>query len=360
MSETDFSCLLISWFKKHKRDLPWRQERSVYKTWVCEIMSQQTTLKVVVPKFLTFIKILPNLEALSQCHEEKMRVLWSGLGYYARARNLIKGAQYIVQELNSKYPETYHDWRKVHGCGSYSAALIASVCYGDPEPAIDGNVMRVVSRLLELTTDVWSSHGQKLIYNFIKSHIPDVLPGEFNEALIELGATVCTKTKPRCPICPLSSYCQSYKNKTTHICPPPKPRKKPVEKSIIALLLYNEEEKSFLILKRNHKWLKNTVGFMLFDDNDYFKKLKSKLIQFGRFYNQGKFLKVSHVITHHKLEVSSYVLRTQDRDMFMKARNCIENLGHYEIIDVSRLKTKLSTSLDCKLFENLLLNSTIF
>ena len=322
---------LVSWFHCSARVLPWRTPlRHFYPTWISEVMSQQTVLKVVVPRFETFIKELPDISALAYASEEKIRPLWAGLGYYARARLLQKGAKQI---LETTLPTSYLAWKEIPGCGDYTSAMLASLCWGERVPAIDGNVIRVMSRYLGLKT-VWNKSDQEKIRQFLDHEIKlsPHSPGDFNESLIELGATICSKSSsPSCSLCPLSTNCKAFLSSTTHLIPPPKPRK---EKQVTPLtaLIYYEENKIHLIKRETGRFLRNTHGFPLFED---FKKEEGDEIITNA---------LKHSITHHDIRVSLClrIKKNENIENKQKALHALEN------------SQTLSSSLDQKILKYLL------
>ena len=190
---------LLRWFAKNKRDLPWRMEpRDPYRTWVSEVMLQQTRVDVVLPYYTRFLQRFPTLKALAEAPLDEVLALWSGLGYYARARNLHRAAQAAGGAL----PESCEALRALPGFGPYTAAAVASLTFGEAVPLVDGNVARVFARLFRLAGD-----AREQSWPLAARHLPKVRAGEFNEALMELGALVCTPRNPRCGACPLQAAC---------------------------------------------------------------------------------------------------------------------------------------------------------
>lgn len=200
---------LLNWYRGHGRDLPWRRNRDPYRIWVSEVMLQQTPVETVIPYFERFVKRFPNLRSLAKADLEQVLKLWQGLGYYARARNLHRAARQL-----RRFPKTAEEWRRVPGVGSYTAAAIASITFGDPAPALDGNVRRVMARLANEPYPL-----DARILEQLNKCIPRSAPGDFNQALMELGQTVCVPIRPRCPICPLASACQARRAGTADHIP---------------------------------------------------------------------------------------------------------------------------------------------
>ena len=199
---------LVEWFRLNKRDLPWRKRMDAYRVWISEIMLQQTRVEAVKPYYERFLKELPDVQALAEVPEERLLKLWEGLGYYSRARNLKKAAEQIMRDYGGRFPETYEEIRSLKGIGSYTAGAVSSFVYGIPKPAVDGNVLRVVTRLLACKGDIMKASTRKEIETMVEDVIPREAPGDFNQSLIELGAIVCLPNgDPKCGECPVSSFC---------------------------------------------------------------------------------------------------------------------------------------------------------
>ncbi|MBO3463177.1 MAG: A/G-specific adenine glycosylase [Aetokthonos hydrillicola CCALA 1050] len=312
-------------------------------------MSQQTTLAVVVPKFSEFVKHLPTVYDLATCDEEKLRELWSGLGYYARARNLRKGAQFIIEQLNNRFPQSYREWLQIPGCGPYTAAVIASICFNEKVACVDGNVVRVVSRLLGLCKDVWSSSGKSTIEDYVASMIPEERPGDFNQAMMELGATVCRKTKPNCPACPLQENCLAFANNWIDICPPKKPRREPVNVELFAILVWRKSTDKLAIVDRKNGFLSKTVGFPLLQklEETQAKEVLKSLPNLDFFELPTKF---SHAITHHRIS-GKVILAQEIENLNFDSWQKLGFTEPFHWFPKSDIASKLSTAFDNKAFK---------
>lgn len=207
---------LLSWYNANKRTLPWRENPTPYRVWVSEIMLQQTRVEAVKEYYLRFMAELPTVEALAACEEEKLLKLWEGLGYYSRARNLQKAAKKIVYEYDGNFPTTVEGLKDLPGVGSYTAGAIASIAYGLPVAAVDGNVFRVASRLEENPTVISDPKYRKYLEETLSGVYPPAgtLCADFTQSLFELGALVCKPQNPDCAHCPLNGLCRAYKNGT--------------------------------------------------------------------------------------------------------------------------------------------------
>lgn len=206
--EQSLSARLLKWYSAEKRDLPWRQTGDPYEIWVSEVMLQQTQVKTVIPYYERFLQRFPNVEQLAKASLEDVLTIWSGLGYYSRARRMWEGANYILQHLKGKFPGDYDALLQIPGIGDYTAGAIASIGFGQKVPAIDGNVKRVVSRLLAWPEPVETVRSYRHFRERLMVWQPALQAGDFNQALMELGAMVCTPTKPDCQACPVAEACK--------------------------------------------------------------------------------------------------------------------------------------------------------
>lgn len=200
----------LAWYEREKRNLPWRANTDAYRIWISEIMLQQTRVDTVIDYFYRFMEWFPTIQDLAEAPDDKLLKAWEGLGYYSRARNLKVAAQQIVSEFGGKMPDTIEDIRSLKGIGPYTAGAIGSIAFNLPEPAIDGNVMRVVSRLFEIDADIAKASSRKVFEAAMLKIIDRERPGDFNQALMDLGSAVCTPTSPKCESCPLQQYCAAY------------------------------------------------------------------------------------------------------------------------------------------------------
>lgn len=246
----EFSDVLLRWFDGSRRILPWREDPSPYHVWVSEIMLQQTRVEAVKPYYDRFLTELPDIGALAQAKEEKLLKLWEGLGYYNRVKNMQKAAQTVMLCYDGKLPEDYETLIELKGIGSYTAGAISSIAYGRKVPAVDGNVLRVMARNLEYDGDILKDSTKKYFFRLLKEHMPTDRPGDFNQALMELGALVCVPNgKPLCDDCPLCGTCLARRHGTTDEYPV-KSGKKP--RRIVNMTVYHitDAEGRLLIRRR--------------------------------------------------------------------------------------------------------------
>ena len=198
---------LLVWYDKNKRDLPWRRTKDPYRIWLSEIMLQQTRVEAVKGYYTRFLSVFPDIPSLSAGEEEVFLKLWEGLGYYTRVRNLHRGARRIMEEYGGSMPETSRELLSIEGIGEYTAAAIASIAFGEAVPTIDGNLLRIFARLTAYPENIKSGRAKKAAYGFWLEHMDRERPGDFNEALMDLGSSVCTPKNPDCGVCPLERGC---------------------------------------------------------------------------------------------------------------------------------------------------------
>lgn len=240
--------LLIDWYAQHARVLPWRQDASPYRIWVSEIMLQQTRVEAVKPYFERFIQALPSIDALANAPDDVLTKLWEGLGYYHRVKNMKRCAQLCVEKYNKALPSTYEELLTLPGIGPYTAGAIASIAFQERVPAIDGNVLRVFSRVWIDEEDILKETVKRKYHERLMSYIPQN-SGNFNQAVMELGALICVpNAAPRCNICPVSSHCLGYQSGDALRLPNKAAKKKRrIEKRTIIVLVCNDK---VLIQKR--------------------------------------------------------------------------------------------------------------
>lgn len=244
---------LLDWFAKHQRDLPWRKEKNAYHTWVSEIMLQQTRVDTVIPYFYRFTEQFPTLEALADAPEQQVLKAWEGLGYYSRARNLQAAVREVKAVYDGVVPSTKEEISKLKGVGPYTAGAILSIAYGVKAAAVDGNVMRVFSRIFAIEEDITKGSTRVYMENLAEQMIPDGSAGDFNQALMELGALVCTPKNPQCLHCPVMDLCEG-RMKGIHLGLPVKKKAKPPKPSQrVAIMLWKEGK--FLVRKRSAEGL---------------------------------------------------------------------------------------------------------
>ncbi|WP_156153470.1 A/G-specific adenine glycosylase [Domibacillus robiginosus] len=240
---------LVNWYEAEKRDLPWRHERDPYKIWVSEIMLQQTRVETVIPYFNRFMDQFPTVESLAAADEEAVMKAWEGLGYYSRVRNLQSAVQEVSERYGGTVPSDRDAFLALKGVGPYTGGAVLSIAYGLPEPAVDGNVMRVLSRILTIWDDIARPSTRKVFEEAVRRLIYTEDPSSFNQALMELGAIICTPTSPSCLLCPVQNHCQAFEEGVQRELPV-KTRKKSDKKCRMAAVVLEAADGTVLIEKR--------------------------------------------------------------------------------------------------------------
>lgn len=240
---------LLAWYDQEKRLLPWRENKDPYRIWVSEIMLQQTQVVTVIPYFHRFLEWFPTIKDLAEADEDKLLKAWEGLGYYSRVRNMQEAAKTIVEKFGGKMPDNLKDLLSLKGIGPYTAGAIASIAFDLPEPAVDGNVMRVYSRLFCIEDDIADPKSRKIFEQKVRETISHDRPGDFNQALMDLGATICTPTSPKIEIDPLKDLYEAHKQGRLEEFPVKKKKIKTVPMYYVALAIQNEKGE-YLLRKR--------------------------------------------------------------------------------------------------------------
>lgn len=245
---------LLLWYEEKKRMLPWRQDPTPYHVWVSEIMLQQTRVEAVKSYYARFTEALPEIADLAVCPEERLLKLWEGLGYYNRVKNMQKAAIEVMDKYNGELPNDYEKLLKLPGIGSYTAGAVASIAYGIPQPAVDGNVLRVITRITENPQDILKQSVKKKIEQDLREIMPAHAPGAFNQSLMELGATVCVPNgMAKCELCPVAHLCGARASQTVLEYPKKTPKKQRKIEDKTVLVIQNGQE--FAIHKRPAKGL---------------------------------------------------------------------------------------------------------
>jgi A/G-specific adenine glycosylase len=207
---TQFGDILLDWYQAHARSLPWRNQIDPYLVWVSEIMLQQTRVETVIPYYKSWVKVFPTLDSLASATQQEVLAEWEGLGYYSRARNLHHAAQDVKVKYGGDLPREVNQLCQLPGIGRSTAGAIASIAFGKDEPVLDSNIRRVLARLFDVQEPSRSASGEKQLWELAEAHIPPGKAGDYNQALMDLGALVCTPQHPRCEDCPLNTICMAY------------------------------------------------------------------------------------------------------------------------------------------------------
>ena len=291
MKPAVISRLLADWFRRGHRDLPWRRTSDPYRIWVSEIMLQQTRAQAVIPYYERFLERFPTVEALAESRESEVLALWSGLGYYSRARNLRRAAQEIASA--GGFPDDYRKIRELPGIGDYTAAAVASIAFRQPYAVLDGNVLRVVARVENDAADIASQRTRDRFREIAQSWLDREDPGLFNQALMELGATVCLPRNPLCLVCPLAARCRAVAQGTVAQVPVKLRRAEPVQIEGILLLVRQEGR---ILLHQNGPSARRLAGFWDLPAAEQLPSARPGALR-------GEF---RHCITYHRYRWSVY------------------------------------------------------
>jgi len=294
----DIGKRLLAWYDQNKRDLPWRKDTTPYGTWVCEIMAQQTRITALLPYYERFLRDFPTVHALHEATEDRVLKAWEGLGYYSRARSLKKAAAIIVEQYNGELPMEKEALLKLPGIGEYTAGAIMSIAFGLPQPAVDGNVLRVFARIENNNVDVMLPEAKKPAEEFVRAVMPAERAGCFTQSLMELGALVCIPKTPRCDECPLKGLCQSERDGRQGELPvkSPKKEKKTLDKTVIVL----QTPSGRIALRRRTESLLNGLWeYLLLDKALTQAEVKAFLTEQGLTVESVTPMgKANHIFTH--------------------------------------------------------------
>lgn len=306
-----FSKQLINWYLQNKRDLPWRNTTNPYPIWLSEIMLQQTRVAQGMPYFLSFTTAFPTVFDLANANEEQVLKLWQGLGYYSRARNLHKTAQYVAHELSGVFPDNYKDLLKLKGIGDYTAAAIASFSYNEAVPVVDGNVFRVLSRYFDIETDIAAASAKKEFAALAFELMPKDNPAIFNQAIMEFGALQCVPKSPNCGICVFNESCAALQKRKVNQLPV-KSKKLKVRNRFFNYLVVVDELENTIIQKRSSKGIwHNLYEFPLIeteaeeDFNSITKRIQNDFFADNAILNIGEHNQKSiiHKLSHQHLHI---------------------------------------------------------
>ena len=316
----NFTKTLIHWYSEYKRELPWRETQNPYFIWLSEIIMQQTQIKQGLPYYEDFVANFPSVFDLAKAQENDVLKLWQGLGYYSRARNLHYSAKYIVNELNGEFPQTYKGLLKLKGVGDYTASAIASICYNEPTAVVDGNVYRVLSRYFGIDTPINSSQGIKAFKTLAQTLLPKKNIGDYNQAIMEFGATQCKPQSPNCEVCPLNMKCVALQlNKILEL--PVKINKIKISKKHFNFLVFASNDNKTILEQRTGKGIwHNLYQFPLIETNESlieaaFNKNKD-VVSFlnGTKYNFSLYNdnQIIHKLSHQHLYTKFWILRAEE------------------------------------------------
>ena len=317
---------LLAWYDENKRDLPWRRSKNPYHIWVSEIMLQQTRVDTVIPYYERFLDWFSTVESLANAPEERLLKAWEGLGYYSRVRNMQTAAQQIMSEFEGKFPSTYEGISSLKGIGPYTAGAISSIAFNLPQPAVDGNVMRVLARLFEVNHDIGNPSNRKIFQAMMEVLIDPDRPGDFNQALMDLGSDIEAPVNPRPEESPVKEFSAAYQHGTMDHYPIKAPKKKPIPIYLKALVVQNSQGQFLLEKNESEKLLAGFWHFPLievdeFSDQtqelDLFSQVAEPILQLGPSPQESfeqdydlevdwqdlRFEEVKHIFSHRKWHI---------------------------------------------------------
>jgi len=316
MDKTELQEQLLNWYDHSKRVLPWRDDKDPYKIWISEIMLQQTKVETVIPYFNRFIDKYPTVQLLSLAEMDELNKMWEGLGYYSRIRNISKAAKVIVKDFKGIIPNTLKELESLPGIGPYTSGAISSIAFEKKQTAVDGNVLRVFARLLRIKDDIKDKDTKKRIKNYVEGVLPDTRIGDFNQGLMEIGATVCLPNgKPLCSVCPFNDFCKAYKFKETDSIPL-KQKQKAKRKEEVTVYIIKYKDK-YGIEKRKEQGL--LAGLYQFPntnqsniDLDLPKRETTKLIESKHIFTHIIWkIKANLVTLNYQIEGLTYVSKEE-------------------------------------------------
>lgn len=329
---TQINTPLLTWFQTNRRILPWREDPQPYKVWVSEIMLQQTRVEAVKPYFERFVAELPTIRDLAECEEEHLLKLWEGLGYYNRVRNMQIAARTVMEEYGGELPADYDQLLKLKGIGHYTAGAIASIAYGIPVPAVDGNVLRVITRVTEDDTDIMKQSFKTAMEEVLRETMPEDSASAFNQALMELGATVCGPNgAPDCEHCPLKELCITGKKGTAMEYPvKSRAKKRRLEDRTVFVI---QDGSKVILNKRPKRGLlagmyefPNVEGHLSEEEAlEYVKNLGLAPVRILRLEE------AKHIFSHIEWHMDGYVVKVAQLEeddsglLFLEAEDCLAN-----------------------------------
>ena len=329
---------LLAWYDENKRNLPWRRSKNPYHIWVSEIMLQQTRVDTVIPYYERFLDWFPTVESLANAPEERLLKAWEGLGYYSRVRNMQTAAQQIMEDFDGEFPSTYEGISSLKGIGPYTAGAISSIAFNLPQPAVDGNVMRVLARLFEVNHDIGNPSNRKIFQAMMEVLIDPDRPGDFNQALMDLGSDIEAPVNPRPQESPVKDFSAAYQHGTMDRYPIKAPKKKPIPIYLKALVVQNSQGQFLLEKNESEKLLAGFWHFPLIEvdefsdqtqDLDLFSQVAEPILELGPSPQESfeqdydlevdwqdlRFEEVKHVFSHRKWHIqiiAGQVTETQE------------------------------------------------
>ena len=352
----DFRARLLAWFHQFRRDLPWRRTRDPYRIWLSEIMLQQTRVAAVIPYFERFVDRFSDVHALAEAPQEEVLRLWSGLGYYSRARNLRKAAQEIVAKPDGEFPRTLEAALALPGIGAYTAAAILSIAFGEKLAVLDGNVARVLARVDAVRGDLREARRWKKLQGAADRLLAPAMPGDWNQAMMELGATLCTPRAPRCLLCPVAEFCRGRKLGLAERLPEKRKKRVPIGVTLVAAVFVNARGETLLLPPPGHANGKRADDVPTLVSRLWHFPTESSRIdahqdlrRLLRPYSPAKAAKpssllalarVQHTVTYRKIDLLPFLVRVPKLPRVPAARKV--SLSEVTSLPVSNLTRKIA------------------
>lgn len=317
---------LVLWYEENKRDFPWRNDNDPYHIWISEIMLQQTTTDAVIPYYNRFIETYKDIKSLSQASLDDVYKLWEGLGYYRRAKHILETAKIISEKYNGVFPDDYNEILSLKGIGTYTAGAISSISFLKPIPAVDGNVLRIISRYEMIKDNIALQSTQKHIHENVYKYLKDVNPSSFNQGLMDLGATICRPKNPKCENCPINKNCKAYKNNLQNVLPINIKKVKHEHVSYITGIISYKDK--IHVIQNKQGLLENLFGFVQYDVESPFSFIE----QFSDEYNANLTIAhyidtIKHVFTHKTWHMNVYHFISDKQIENMYTLEDIENVA---------------------------------
>ena len=341
MDKAHFGSALVSWYRHHHRELPWRQTKDPYRIWISEVVLQQTRVQQGLPYYLSFIENFPEVSDLAQASEQQVLRLWQGLGYYSRARNLHRCSREIMDNFGGQFPTSYHELLSLPGIGDYTASAIASIAFKQSVPVVDGNVFRVLSRVAGIDLDIATPKTRKtfkqLGADLMQNHPPDL----FNQGMMEFGALHCTPVQPKCDTCPFSDYCYAFLNQVQQEFPVKS--KKPKVRNRYFYYFVIRSGSDMLLKKRTEKdiW-QGLYDFMLVEhhqETDPISILESALPRHSKIdqlYVGDPSTPYKHKLTHQNIQACFLTVEPKNMEIFRRWKKQF-NLSQFDVSEVDNL-----------------------
>lgn len=351
MTDTDFRTAILRWYDENKRSLPWRDCNDPYKIWISEIMLQQTRIDQALPYYKRFTRKFSSVEVLAEADQQEVLKVWEGLGYYSRARNMHAAAKTIVEEFDGSVPDTWEEITRLMGVGPYTASAVLSIAYGKPHAAVDGNIIRVLTRYYGIEENVRETSTRNSIQELADELLDRERPGDYNQALMELGATVCTPSNPECTQCPVSGGCTAYSTLRTEEIPCKSSAPKKPHHQIGVGICLNEENNKVLIAHRPEDAMLGGLwefpGGKQKKDESIEETVQRELREeLGATISiEEPFMQLDHAYSHFKITLHAFICRIEDGNPSPKTSQEIkwvpvEDLSEYPFPKANRKLTE--------------------